>query len=93
MNANAAERLGLVSEVFPDDEFVAQVMEVAADLASLPRVALAGIKSNLNYAETAEFATYLEEETATFMRVRASKETEEAANAFLEKRAPKFDGE
>lgn len=93
LSATEAERLGLVSNVFADDEFTAGVSAVAAELASFPPVTLAGVKANLNCAETADLDTYFEEETATFRRVRTSKDFGEATRAFLEKRPPSFTGE
>jgi 2-(1,2-epoxy-1,2-dihydrophenyl)acetyl-CoA isomerase len=93
IKATEAADLGLVSAVFADETFAERVADLSARLAGFAPAALAGIKSNLNLAETSEFDAYLDAESATFVNTRKTKDAQEAARAFAEKRPPVFVGE
>jgi 2-(1,2-epoxy-1,2-dihydrophenyl)acetyl-CoA isomerase len=84
-----AYRLGVINRLVPADKLEAEVRELAAQIASQPRQALAGAKRALvhalesSYEEALEFESYLQEAQA------ASAEFTEGVSAFLAKRAKK----
>jgi len=84
-----AYRLGVINRLVPADKLEAEVRELAAQIASQPRQALAGAKRALvhalesSYEEALEFESYLQEAQA------ASSEFSEGVSAFLAKRAKK----
>jgi 2-(1,2-epoxy-1,2-dihydrophenyl)acetyl-CoA isomerase len=93
ITAATAKEHGLVTRCVPDDAFRAAVDETAARLASFAPLSVAAVKENLNLAETAELADYLDDEVATFTRIIRTKDAGEAVRAFIEKREPEFTGE
>ncbi len=84
-----AHRLGIINRIVPADRFEAEVMELAGQIASQPRQALAAAKRAVNHAlessyeEALEFESYLQEAQA------ASSEFAEGVQAFLARRAKK----
>lgn len=87
-----AERIGLVSRVFDDDVFRAEIDAIAARLAASAPLALRGMKANFLAAERVTFADYLDLESERHMRIMQSADTTEAFKAFLEKRPATFTG-
>jgi enoyl-CoA hydratase/carnithine racemase len=93
IEADEAERIGIVNRVVPADDLAKVVGEMATRLAALPPVQLAISKRLLNQSFQVSMADALEfEDTAQSMNF-ASKDTAEAMVAFLQKREPKFTGE
>ena len=84
--------LGLVSRVVPDADLTAETMALARRFASGPRVAYRYIKRNLTVAETGSLSDTLDSEAFGMLRCRETADHAEAANAFVEKRAPAFKG-
>jgi 2-(1,2-epoxy-1,2-dihydrophenyl)acetyl-CoA isomerase len=84
-----AYRLGVINRLVPADKLEAEVRELAAQIASQPRGALAGAKRAVvhalesSYEEALEFESYLQEAQA------ARPEFMEAVSAFLAKRSKK----
>jgi len=91
-DAQEAHRVGLVSQVFPDDRFRAEVDLVASRLAGAAPLALAGMKQNFLDGERLPLADYIDVETARHQSITASEDTTEAFAAFVEKRTPLFKG-
>ena len=87
-----ALRIGLVSEVTPDDQLRTRALEMAEQAATQAPLAMAGIKANLNDAERLSFADLLDVEAGRQAGATATIDCQEAANAFLEKRDPVFSG-
>lgn len=88
-----AKAIGLVSDVFPTEEFDARVLEVAARLAAGPTQAYAVAKSLIHQAAGAEQLDYhLDQELQHLARIADGADYAEGMAAFFEKRAPKFDG-
>ena len=84
-----AERVGLVSRVFPSaDDFRAHVDK----LAELPPLALAEIKRAVYEGMDRSLAGGLELERELIERLFRSKDASEGLNAFVEKRTPEFVG-
>lgn len=92
IDAAEALRIGLVSEVVPDAQFRERTLELATRLAGQAPLAMAGIKANLNDADVTSFADLLDVEAGRQAQATASADCLEAANAFLQKRAPVFVG-
>jgi len=67
LSAEDAHRLGVINRVVPAERLEAEVRELADELASQPRQALAGAKRAINrafestYEEAVEFESYLQE--------------------------------
>jgi 2-(1,2-epoxy-1,2-dihydrophenyl)acetyl-CoA isomerase len=89
LTAADAHRLGVINRVVPAERFEEEVRDLATQLASQPRQAMAGAKRAVNHALTSsyedamEFESYLQEAQA------ASVEFAEGVQKFLERRAKK----
>jgi 2-(1,2-epoxy-1,2-dihydrophenyl)acetyl-CoA isomerase len=92
VTAAAAFAMGLVSKLVPDDQLEAETALLAARLAKGPGLAYAGIKRNLNAAETGTLEDTMAIEGPTNARASSSHDGKEAARAFMEKRPPQFCG-
>jgi 2-(1,2-epoxy-1,2-dihydrophenyl)acetyl-CoA isomerase len=91
-DAGEALRIGLVSRVFPDEHFAAEVGAVAERLAQAAPVALRTLKANFVDAERMDFAGYVALETERHLRMFTLADTREAFAAKVEKRKPHFVG-
>lgn len=92
--AAQALALGLVSRVLPLAELDAAVQSLAAQLAAGPAVALAYMKRNLNaVSEGIGLAALMDLEAARMVRCSQTADHREAAQAFVDKRTPRFRGE
>ena len=87
-----ALRLGLVSEVVPDEELAARAQKVAAKLAAGPTVAYAKIKSVLSVAAESTLDEALAAEDAAQTALGGTADHAEAVEAFVTKRKPNFQG-
>jgi enoyl-CoA hydratase len=92
VDAEEAERRGLVNAVFEVDELIPKTMEVANLLAKKSPVALAAAKAECNHALQGEHGTNLDREAARFGELFASEDAKEGMTAFVEKREPVFKG-
>jgi 2-(1,2-epoxy-1,2-dihydrophenyl)acetyl-CoA isomerase len=91
-DAAEALRIGLVAKVLPDAELMPHVREVAERLRRKAPLALRAIKQNLVDAERLGFSEALDREAERHVRLSRSADAREAARAFMEKRAPRFEG-
>jgi 2-(1,2-epoxy-1,2-dihydrophenyl)acetyl-CoA isomerase len=87
-----AFEFGLVNQVADADGYDAMVGEAAAQLAAMPTVALGYMKGNLNASYTGTLSQALDREAAGMARCFTTEDHENAAKAFVEKRAPEFHG-
>ncbi|HVS16069.1 MAG TPA: enoyl-CoA hydratase [Thermoanaerobaculia bacterium] len=92
VEASEAQRLGLVNRVLDDEGFAEAVHQLAARLAHGPTVSYRWMKENVNLAVTSEFRSLLDREAITHLRCGETADHREGVAAFLEKRAPKFEG-
>src|SRR5260221_10287579 len=89
LQAVDAHRLGVINRLVPADKLEAEVRELAAQLATQPRGAMAGAKRAVthalesSYEEALEFESYLQEAQAS------SAEFADGVQAFLARRAKK----
>ena len=92
IEANEAERIGVIYKYFSPENFKDEVDHLAQKLASMPTKALAFTKKALNKS----FSNSLEEQLAVESEYQiASAQTQdynEGVTAFMEKRTPKFKG-
>jgi 2-(1,2-epoxy-1,2-dihydrophenyl)acetyl-CoA isomerase len=87
-HADDALAMGLVSRVFDDAVFRAEIDAIAERLAGASPHALAGMKQNFLAAEEHDLERYIGIETARHMEVMAHDDAKEAFRAFVEKRPP-----
>jgi enoyl-CoA hydratase/carnithine racemase len=93
LDARECERLGIVNRVYADDEFEAESLKLARQIASGPPIALGYMKENLNRATLAgDLETAMRIEADRMVRGAQTDDYREAINAFNEKRAPVFRG-
>lgn len=92
LNAEAAERLGLVTRLVDGASLMEEAMTFATTLASGPVVAWTMMKRNLNFAETQGLAETLDLEASNQSRCAMTEDHREARTAWMEKRPPKFSG-
>jgi 2-(1,2-epoxy-1,2-dihydrophenyl)acetyl-CoA isomerase len=92
LDAAEAHDIGLVAEVVDDESFAERVRAIATELAAQAPLAVASIKANLNDQSTLSFAEHLDRECPRHVGLTRTEDSAEAARAFLEKRAPVFQG-
>jgi enoyl-CoA hydratase len=88
--ASQAYEWGLVTAVYPADEFDTEVDKVIATLVSGPVVALRKTKQAINAATLTEFEGALERETHGQLALLEANDFREGAKAFQQRRQPKF---
>jgi 2-(1,2-epoxy-1,2-dihydrophenyl)acetyl-CoA isomerase len=93
IDAQQALALGIANRLVADHELGDQTIELARSLARGPRIALALMKQNFNAAETRSLAELLDLEAEHQIATAKTKDHQEAAKAFVEKRTPVFTGE
>lgn len=90
MDAQEAERCGLVSRVLPADDLVAEALKVAAGIAALSRPAVMLAKESVNRAFETTLAEGVRFERRVFHSLFATQDQKEGMQAFIDKRAPTF---
>ncbi|HEX7289548.1 MAG TPA: enoyl-CoA hydratase-related protein [Conexibacter sp.] len=89
IRAQEAQALGLVNRVVPDEELLGAALALTETLAAQAPLAVAAIK---RLAGHADLDAGLAAEQAAFAEVFATADASEGIAAFLEKRAPAFEG-
>lgn len=92
LDAARALELGVVNRVVPDGDLDAAVADLAGRLAKGPSVAYGYMKKNLNAALDGTLEDSLDLEAWAQIRCAMTEDHKEAAQAFVEKRAPVFKG-
>lgn len=92
IGAEEALRLGIATEVVPDEEFGGRVAAVAAALAAGPTVAYASLRQAVGYSATHPLAEALAFEAERMRRTGGSADHRRAVEAFLAKQPPTFHG-
>lgn len=92
LRATEAVPLGIVNDTFPADRLEQEVMDRARRLAAGPRIAYRYMKENLNRALTGEVGDCMDLEATHHIHTGATADHREAAQAFVEKREPRFSG-
>ena len=87
-----AARIGLVNRAVPAADLPAAAAAWAAELAALPTVALGYMKRNLNVGLRGSLADVLDAEAVHMVRTFETDDHKGAAQAFVDKVAPRFNG-
>lgn len=90
--AEEAKEIGLILEVFPADQLLSHVREVASKIAAQPPQALRMSKRLLKLGEKMLLPEFLDICASFQAMAHHTDDHQEAINAFLEKRPPSFSG-
>lgn len=92
LSGEEALRIGMVNRVVEHDRLEEETMQFAAQLAAGPTLAFGRMKENLARGENCDFAAALDAEAVNMQLSGMTKDHQEAARAFVEKRTPTFKG-
>lgn len=92
VNAEEAERIGLVSRVLPAENFAQAAQEYAEQLAGGPPIALTLAKRLLVTSLDTDIEPHLKNELVAITKCFQTEDMSEAVRAYLEKRLPVFKG-
>jgi len=90
MDAQEAERAGLVSRVVPAETLLDEAMRVAGVIASMSLPIAMQIKDCVNTAQASTLAEGVKFERRNFHAAFATQDQKEGMAAFVEKRSPHF---
>ncbi|MBT2132258.1 enoyl-CoA hydratase [Aliiroseovarius lamellibrachiae] len=90
MDADEAERSGLVSRVVPAKELMKEAMGAATKIAEKSMITVMAIKESVNRAEQLPLSEGILFERRMFHSLFASEDQKEGMAAFVEKREPQF---
>lgn len=88
--AEEAERMGLVSKIFPADKLVDETVKLAEKISSHSPLIIALCKESVKKAFETSLAEGLSFEKRIFHATFSTNDQKEGMQAFVEKRAPKF---
>jgi len=91
-SAAEAIAMGVISDVAPTGQALTRALEIAAEIAAMPPIAVAQIKEIVTAGLHAPLETALMLERKAFQLLFATSDQKEGMKAFLEKRKPKFEG-
>ena len=91
MDADEAERSGLVSRVVPASELIEEALRVGEKIAGMSRPSALMAKEAVNRAQEISLAEGLRYERRLFHSTFAIEDRKEGMEAFIEKRAPSFE--
>lgn len=92
LSADEARELGIVARVLDDDGFAEAARALARELAEGPTRALGEAKRLLTLSASASLETQMENERRAIAACGDSADGTEGRRAFLDKRAPRFEG-
>jgi enoyl-CoA hydratase len=92
LTAQEAFEAGLVSRVVAKEQFLAEAMRLAHQVAAKPPIALRLAKDAVMAVDEMPLSAGLEYERRVFYSLFATQDQKEGMKAFLEKRKPKFEG-
>jgi 2-(1,2-epoxy-1,2-dihydrophenyl)acetyl-CoA isomerase len=87
-----AQRIGLVNRAVPAAQLPDAARAWATELAALPTIAIGYMKRNLNVGLRGSLSDVLDAEAIHMVRTFETADHKAAAAAFVDKRAPRFDG-
>ena len=92
VRAADAVQMGMVNQTVPSDQLAQAALALARELASLPTIAVGYMKKNLNLGLRASLSDVLDSEAIHMISTFDTEDHKGAAAAFVEKRAPQFNG-
>lgn len=92
MDADEAERAGLVSRIVPADDLVEEAMATAARIAEKGPLAVMAIKEAVNRSYETTLSEGVRFERRVFHSLFATEDRAEGMQAFVDKRTPQFRG-
>ncbi|ETR71957.1 MAG: 3-hydroxybutyryl-CoA dehydratase [Candidatus Magnetoglobus multicellularis str. Araruama] len=92
ISASEAKEIGLVNKICPPEGLMESVMETAKNIASKGRFSLEAAKRVINSGFEVDLVNGCKIESDAFGLCMASVDAKEGTNAFMEKRAAKFEG-
>jgi enoyl-CoA hydratase/carnithine racemase len=90
ISAKEALKIGLINQVVPQGELMAEVVKFAEKLASRPGVVISLIKEAVQRGTQTSLAEGLQIEADMFDRAFMTEDAQEGVKAFVEKRPPQF---
>ena len=90
MDAEEAERSGLVSRVFPVTKLMDEVMGIAQKIAEKSMLTTVAIKESVNRSYETTLSEGVLFERRVFHSLFATEDQKEGMQAFVEKREPQF---
>lgn len=90
MDAQEAERAGLVSRVVPADQLMAETLTAAKSIAAMSPITVMMVKESINAAYETSLSDGVKFERRLFHATFATEDQKEGMAAFLEKRKPNF---
>ncbi len=91
--AREAKAIGLINDVFPDDEFMSKVKALALRLAKGPTVAIGLVKKNIHALLMDKTIQALDAEAEAMFKAFDTMDFSEGVLAFVEKRDAEYKGE
>ena len=91
-SAQQAEAWGLVSRVVPVELYLEEALKLAAEIAAMPPLAVQLAKQSINKAYELSLEEGLHFERRNFYLLFATEDQKEGMRAFMEKRAPSWQG-
>ncbi|MGE5444466.1 MAG: enoyl-CoA hydratase/isomerase family protein [Ignavibacteriales bacterium] len=92
LNAEEAKAIGLVDEIFPQEQVMSKAMDYARSIANGATFAIGKIKKCINEGFDLSFSETMRLECDSQGEMFATQDCKEGTRAFLEKRNPKFVG-
>lgn len=92
MDAEEAERAGLVARVIPDDQLMTETLAAAETIASYGKTATMVAREAVDRAQELSLHEGLRFERRTYHALWATSDAQEGMRAFIEKREPVFTG-
>ena len=93
MDAEEAERAGLVSRVVPADDLIDEAISAATKIADKSPLAVMAAKEAVNRSYETTLAEGIRFERRIFNALFATEDQKEGMDAFVEKRSPQFRGQ
>jgi len=90
LKAAEAERIGLVNEAVPEGTALDRALDLAAELASRPAVAVQAAKRAMKIGSELPLSEGLDVEHTEFLATLSSADAREGVDAFLNRRRPQF---